>query len=226
MTLEEIAVAALARGMEFSNEVPQTRSVHYRRIRVREQQLFVRASEINPDYFGISTSIALVAGEADLSTLGTQAERIAGVRINGIGTSSYTTGESVNIVPIDDPNSGLAPRAHIRDYRLIQYAAELALVASVWIDYSKRAATTVDAADEPDLPEQFQELLVIDDTKAMLRRTIALEPEIKKLAINSLNEEEAEMMDYFDRHVERFVLAEESRFGRTARPINSPRKEA
>ena len=226
MTLEEIVVAALARGLEFSQEVPTTRSVHFRRIRTREQQLYVRAAEINPDYLGVSVSIALAAGAADLSTLTTQAERITGVRINGVGTSGLTTGTRVNIVPVTDPSSGLSPRAHLRDYRLTQYSTELALVASVWIDYSKRAATTVVSTDVPGLPEQFHELLVIDDTKSMLRRTLNIDPDTKKLALSTLDAEEAEYLDYFDRHVERFVLAEQSRFGRTARSLDQPRQEA
>ena len=227
MTVEEIVIAALARGLEFSNEVPVTRSVHYRRITVRQQQLFVRAAEINSDYFGVTASVALVAGVADLSPLTPAAERVAQVRINGVGTSPYVTGTPVNIIPIEDASySGLAPRATLRDYKVTQVGADLALVASVWIDYSKRPPDLIYAADVPQLPAQFQELLVIDDTKWMIRRTAGMDKGLRTEAIASLEAEEIELVGEYEKHVERFQLAEESRFGRTARPLSRPRAEA
>ncbi len=228
MTLEEITVAALSRGAEFSNEFPSTRSVHYRRIGMREQQLMVRAAEINVDYFGKSTSIALVAGAANLSTLNPVAERISGVRINDVGTSVYTTGRRVNIVPIDDSSySGLAPRATLRDYILTQVGTDLDGVTSVLVDYSKRPSIKAVGGDVPELPVQFHELFVIDDVKSMLRRIgwKAGSPEVQK-AYAMMVEEENEYLADFESHIERFQLAEESRFGRTARPLSRPKAEA
>lgn len=220
MTTDEIIAQALARGQEFSIELPATKSVHMRRINVRQQQLFVRAAEINPDYFGKSVSINLGAGVADLSTLNPAAERVYQVRINGVGTSTYTTGTRVTIVPVSDmAYAGLPPRATIRDYTLTGVGTDLDLVASVWIDYSKRPAELVAFADIPELPAQFHELLVIDDAKSMLRRTIDADPAKRTEAISILEQEENDYMADFERHVERFQLAEESRFGRTARPI-------
>lgn len=227
MTVEEIVLAALARGMEFTNELPQTRSVHYRRITMRQQQLFVRAAEINPDYFGKSVSVNVVAGVADLSGLDPQAERVSGVRINGAGTSGYAAGRRVSIVPLDDSGyAGLPPRANIRDYTLTQVSTDLALVASVWIDYSKRPADLTAAEDEPELPAQFHELLVIDDTKAMVRKLVQTDTAQRTAFLQVLNDEEAELVVDFERHVERFALGEESRFGRTARPWSAPKTEA
>lgn len=226
MNVEEITVAALSRALDFSNEVPTTRSVHYRRISVRQQQLFVRAAEINPDYFGLTESLNLVAGVADLSALSRQAERVAGVRINDAGTSPYAAGDAVNIIPLDDPGGSLAPRATLRDYKLTGYNGELNLVTSVNIDYSKRPNDLAVATDEPELPEQFHELLVIDDAKATARRMLQVDKQLREDFIALLEQEEAELIADFERHVERFQLAEESRFGRTARPIERPRAES
>lgn len=226
MTAEEIVVAALARGMEFSNEFPQTRSVYYRRITTRQQQLFVRASEINPDYFGVSESVNLVGGTADLSGLATQAERITGVRINNKGTSPYSSGQRVSIGTIDDLEMPLAPAATIRDYILTQRGTDLALVTSVWIDYSKRPADIEEGVDVPELPAQFHELLVIDATKSAARRTYTITADQRSAFIDLLTLEENELLADFERHVERFQLAEESRFGRTARAIVKPKGSA
>jgi hypothetical protein len=227
LTVEQIVVAVLARALELSNEVPTTRSVHYRRVTTRQQQLFVRAAEINPDYFGKSTSINLAGGTADLSTLNPKAERVNGVRINNKGTSPYTSGDHVHIVAIDDSTyAALAPRATLRDYTLTQVGTDLSLVTSVWVDYSKRATDLVLPTDTPQLPEQFHELLVIDDTKACVRRMFAVLKATRDEMLSMLDAEEADLMADFERHVERFQLAEESRFGRTARAVVHPRSES
>lgn len=227
MTVDEIIVQALARGQEFSVEFPKTKSVHIRRINTRQQQLFVRAAEINVDYFGKSVSVPLVAGAADLTTLNPAAERIDGVRVNGVGTSGYFTGAKVTVVPIADAAmSGLPPRATLRDYTLTGYGTDLDLVASVWIDYSKRPAELTAGADVPQLPAQFHELLVIDDAKSMFRRTLSIDAAKKKEIIDTLEAEEAEYMADFERHVERFQLAEQARFGRTGRPVATPQGTA
>ncbi len=227
MTAEEIVVAALARAMELSNEVPTTRSVYYRRITTRQQQLFVRAAEINPDYFGLSVSVALVAGVANLAGLATQAERVNGVRINGVGTSAYATGARVNIVPVDDSEyAGLPPRATLRDYVLTQTDTDLSLVASVWIDYSKRPLDVLNPTDVPQLPAQFHELLVIDCAMSAAKRMFGLAKQMRGDYLALLVEEEGELTADFERHVERFAMGEESRFGRTARPIARPRAES
>lgn len=225
MNAEQIVVAALARGLEFSNEFPTTRSVYYRRITVRQQQLFVRAAEINPDYFGVTGSVALTAGEADLAALlDPQAERIYQVRIDDPGTSAYDPEQRVNIIAVDDGEyAGLAPRVTIRDYVVRQFVADLDGVTSLLIDYSKRPADIALPADVPELPEQFHELLVIDATKSAVRRVFSVTKEQRSGFLDLLTEEENELLAAFDAHVERFSSAEESRFGRTARPVGAPK---
>jgi hypothetical protein len=226
VTLEECVIAALSRAEEYGNEWPGTRSVFYRRVGVREQQLMVRAAEINQDFFGKSVSINLVAGVANLATLNPVAERVAGARINGVGTSAYATGTRVTIVPIDDPTySGLAPRATLRDYTLTQVGADLALVASVWIDYSKRPTVKALATDVPEIPLHFHELLVLDLVKWMVRKSSIVDTKQRLEIAARLSEEETELLADYDEHVERFQTAEESRFGRTARSISKPKKE-
>lgn len=212
MTADEVCEAALARCAEFSDRVPSARSVMYHRINARQQQLFSHIADMEPEYFGVSETLALTAGSVDLATLDPQAERVTHVEIDDIGTSPYTTGTRVNVVPVMDPTAALAPRCTIRDFVLTGVDTDLALVTSLEIHHSKRAATVDDGADVIELPAQFTELLVIDLARHQMRKALSLDEKVRTEIQALLTAEESEMMKDLDRHLEHWRYAEVSRF--------------
>ena len=211
-TAEDLAVAALARCAEFSSEVPDTRSVLYRRLSARQQHLFAHMATVNADYAGRSAVVALAGGSASLDVLNPPAERVTNILISDPGTSGYAAGQRVNLVTVDDVEAAMAPRAFLRDHQLIGYGAELNLVTGVTVNYSRRPTGLAAGTDTIDLPEQFQEMLVIDLAKHLVRKMIGLGRTIPPEVLPLLNAEEAELMADFERHVRSYAGAEQSRF--------------
>lgn len=212
MTAEEIVVAALARCSEFGLPVPNTRSVSYRRIDRRTQQLMVRVAEIDPEYHGTSEDVALAAGVADLTGLATPAERVHHVTIADAGTSALAVGTKVNIVPADDLASALAPRALLRDYQLVAVGTDLDGVAALTVHYAKRPATVSAATDEPELPDHFHELLVVDLALQLTRKALGAPEELRGSVLELLKAEEDELLGDLARHVERFASLRAARW--------------
>ena len=86
MTADEVCDAALARCAEFNARVPSTRSVMYRQINARQQQLFSHVADLEPEMFGRTATAVLVAGAYDLSNLDPKAERVTHVERGGHAT--------------------------------------------------------------------------------------------------------------------------------------------
>jgi hypothetical protein len=217
MLVNDVCDAALARCAEFNARVPSTRSVMARRINARQQQLFAHIADQEPEYFGRSETVALAAGSYDLSMLDPQAERITYVEIADEGASSYAAGDRVAVVPVMDKDTELAPRCTIRDFILEGVSGDLDDVTSVTVHHSKRAATITEPSEMTEMPDQFDELLVIDLTKHLLTKAPGLDPEMRKFAIGSLETEEREMMGDLDRHLEHWRYAETARHGHSQR---------
>lgn len=221
MTAEELTQAALARALEFTDQVPAARSVCYPRLSIRQRQLVAAAAEWNPSYYGRQATLALVAGAADLTALPEPAERIERVTIADPGTAPYAAGREVTIVPVTDAAHHLAPRALLRDYTLQGVDQDLAHVASVTVYYARRAPVLALPDDVPILPEPFHELLVLDLAIALARKLFALDPATRTGMIELWQAEEAELLADYEQHVRTFAAAEASRFGRQARPLAS-----
>lgn len=220
MTAEEIAVMALARAAEFSQKVPSARSVMYRRIGIRQQQLYARAAKVNPDWAGTMGTAALVAWNGlraiDLADLVTSsADLITRIEIYDKGTSALVNGQEVNIVTLADPDAADAPRVIIRDRIVQAYNNELNNVTSLAIHFSKvpLAIAATGGALAVELPEPHVELLVIDLTRHLLQKTIALAASERTAAIGALDAEEAPVLEAFDEHVRSYSDATVARFG-------------
>lgn len=211
-TAEDLAVAALARCAEAGGEVPSTRSVLYRRLAVRQQELYAFVAGRNPDYSGRSAAVALTAGVGDLSLVTPAVERVTHIQILNAGTSPYAVGLRVNPIAIEDPRAALAPRVLIRDNELIGYNSELDLVTSVTVYYARRSASTLLAATTIDLPDQFQELLVIDLARHIIRKMTTIDGQPRAGWLQFLDEEEKELMGQFEAHVAAFNAPMQSRF--------------
>jgi hypothetical protein len=218
---EDIAVMALGRAIEFSTKVPSARSVMYRRIGIRQQQLFVRAAKINPDWAGVMATAPLTAWGgllaldlADLITPAEAAELISRIEIAAKGTSLYAVGQEVNIVTLADPNCADAPRVIVRNKIIQAYNNELVGVTSLNVYYSRvpLPIAPTDGDCDVELAEPHVELLVIDLTRHLLQKTIALATTERTAAIAGLDAEEATALSQFDQHVRRYSDATQARF--------------
>lgn len=225
MTVEEIAIAALARALEFSNVIPSTRSVMYRRIGIRQQQLFARAAQINPEYFGICATGGLTDGAADLNDMTPPVESpetITRIEVDNGGTSPYAPGQEIRIVSSADVMAELPPRVTVRNRIIRQVGTDLVGVLAIRILYAKLplAIGPTDGAVVIALPEPHAELLVVDLTKELVFKTLSMGAASRTAALEVLAAEETVLLDAFDRHVAQFVGALAARFGGASfRPI-------
>ena len=197
MQYEEIVTGALARMLDWGNEFPSARMPMYRRISQRQQQLFSLASKLNPDYYGRCV-IGAFDGEGcldlrDLVDLATvdQAAGIQFVEVNDVGTNVVrVSGEEVNMVSIADKDADVAPRITVRDFIIRGVGTDFTGVVSIRIFYPRipdMVAFTENGTTEIELLEQHQELLIIDLTKDLLRKTIQMVPEVKTAATGILD---------------------------------------
>lgn len=224
MTIAEIVEAALARASDFGANFPSTRSVLYRRIGQRLQQLYAVAARTNPEYFGVSAVGTLSSGAVSLSTTGDpdagdpvfSPELITRVEIADKGTSAYTNGDEVFVVQRNDPGVAVAPRVTIRNGVIQQIGTDLTNVTSLRMYYSRRPFRLDggDGALALDFPEAFQELLVVDLAKWLARKLA--DKENRGLALEALTAEETELLANFVAEVESYTSGVETgRFGRT-----------
>jgi len=221
MTYEEVIENALARTLDWDGEFPSTRLPMYRRVGVRQQQLFSMASKINPDYYGTEAGADLdseyrldlkdLDGAANLD----QACGVQRVVILDPGTSTYVADDEVNIVSIDDIDADLPPRVTIRDQIVKGVGTDLALVTSLCVKYPRYAdmpANTEDGTTDIELQQPYQELLVIDLTKDLVRKCLSMETEVKAATQTILNEEEQELLVIYMADVKAFAIGQHQRF--------------
>lgn len=221
MTYEEVVEASLSRTLEWDGEFPSTRLPLYRRIGTRQQQLFTKASKMNPAYYGVKAGAALDANlELDLRDMAgvpavNQAVGVQRVEIGDHGTSAYADGDRVAIVDIDDIEADLAPRVFLRDFVLGSIGTDLTNVTSLCVYYPRypdMPANTEDGSTDIEISETFSELLVIDLTKYLLRKTLGLEQAVKATLMGALDEEEQEELAVYTADIGAFGLGQSHRF--------------
>lgn len=223
MTFQEIVDNAKSRGLDFSVTYPTTERVLFRRIEIRQQELFSAATRVNPDYFGKSATGTLDAnGFVDLKDQQASvdvdpAANITRVEVDDAGTHpTLVTGDEINIVSISDVEADLPPRMTLRNFVLRQVGTDLAGVVSVCAFYGYRPenkATPLDGTEEAELPAVYQELLVMDLTQWMVQQTLEMDAGRKTAALEVLGVDEGQMMDAFLQEVADFAGAQVSRFG-------------
>lgn len=224
MTAEEIVVAALSRAAEFSDTVPATRSVYYRRISARHAQLFAKMGSWSAAFTSFDDTADVVDGEIDLASLSVPLAELSEIIVES--SLDYGKGEHVNIIPVNDPEGHLPPRVYWRGGKtLVGWSDDLDGVTSVRV-FGTRMADELGADDEPLLPVAFHELLVVDLARFMATVMVSIPNNTSGPALAALQLEEAEMMRDFESYVLNFAGATSSRFGRGLRPTTSPRTEA
>lgn len=221
MTADECIAAALARCTDLGAAIPSAKSVWYRRIGIRQGQIFSKVTTTDPDYFGVTAVVVLVAQAYALSALNPRADRINDVRVANPGTSGYTVRQRVNLVILEDVDAMLSPRVTIRDQILAGVQSDLSGVTSLTLDYAKRpaASSTIVGATQLELPEQFQDLLAIDLAKQMIRKLLDVEPARRDGWMQLLSAEESDLFGTLDNHVRYFVGGEQRRFRPASPPI-------
>lgn len=218
MTCEEATRFALARAYEVTSEVPATRSLCYRQLGLRQQQLLSAAGRANPEFYGASASADLDAGVADFADIDPanvpQPAFIQLVTISNPGTSLWRAGTIVSIVPIVDWTAGIAPRATLRDLVLRQVAADLDGVQTITMYYTRLApAYDHDDADTPlELESPWDDVLVIDLAKALLTKSPAATSAAVVSLLQAMAAEETSKVEAFLNYVRDFTPIE-ARFG-------------
>jgi hypothetical protein len=229
-TVEELTIQALARCAEYGNDYPTTRSVLYRRLGVRQQQLFAAAARANPEYFGATALGTLDSnGAISLSTLGDPAaadptpnmELLSRIEVaaNDGSEGALDVGTEVHVVVVTDAlHAVLPPRVTVRGGVIASVGSDLAHVTQLFVYYSRRPfrLNYDDKATLVELPEPFQELLVIDLARFNLRKMASLTKEVRQVALAALDAEEQEGVANFIAAVQAFTSAVETgRFSRT-----------
>jgi hypothetical protein len=219
VTPEEVAIAAIGLCADYTNDFPTTRALMYRRISARQRELFSHVATLDPEVYGAEILVDLEDGFVNLSALEQSEdvypiERIEEVQIAEVGSSLVrVAGEKVSLVRVSDPGVAFPPRATYRSGVLRQVADDLAGVASLRIFYSRRPRTIQpDGSGEIEFLEPFQELLIYDLARDLIRRTVGLEGEQKGDLVAMLDEVEKEMMDSLASHISHAGLAREDRF--------------
>lgn len=223
MTFDEIVDNAKARALDFGATFPSTKRVLYRRIEIHQQELFSQATRMNPDYFGVSAKGTLDSlfrvnlKDLDVAVDVDPASNVTRVEIEDAGTHpTLVASDEVNIVSLSDIDAALPPRMTLRNFILKGIGTELQGVVSVCVSYGYRPESKtipLDGTEEAELPAVYQELLVIDLVKWMVRMTLGLETQVKAAALAALSEEEGEMNGVFMAEVTDYAGVQVSRFG-------------
>ncbi len=223
MTFDEIVDNAKARAVDFGATFPSTKRVLYRRIEIYQQELFSKAARVNPDYFGKSATGTLDAnGFVDIKDQQASANvdpaaNITRVEVEDAGTHpTLVTGDEIHLVSINDVEAAFAPRMTLRNFVLRQVGTDLAGVVSVCAFYGYRPENKtqpLDGSEIAELPAVYQELLVLDLIKWMLKQTISIDSGAKAAAIEVVELEQGAMDGTFLAEVADFAGAQVSRFG-------------
>lgn len=210
MTYDEIATAALARVSELPGGVPQNRSVLYRRIGTRQHQLFQHAAAVNPDYFGVCVTGPLDGGACDLWVVAEDAPpvaRVVRVEVAEPGASEYAPHQEIHVTSLSDPEAAFPPRCTLRDGVLRSVGSDLDGVLRVRVFYarSSREVKPTDGAASAELPAEWQELLVIDAARDLVRRALSPAADVKAALGELLKAEEDELLARFDAHLQEYA---------------------
>jgi len=222
MLFEDIVIQAKARALDLGAEFPSSKSVLYRRIEINQQELFTKAGRANPDYFGVNACGDLDADQrVDLKDLESAvgldpATAITRIEICDAGTHpTLVAGDEVFVVTENDILAELAPRVTLRNFVIRGVSSDIVGVTSLCVHYAYRPenkTTPLDGTEAAELPDVFQELLVVGLASWMVKTTVSLDTEKKAAALGLLGGEEEQQMDSFLAEVVDYAGAQRSRF--------------
>ena len=136
-----------------------------------EQQIYLTAARLNPDFFGYEGTTSVRASSTDSWNAATTPGNVAAVsdiEIAAItGTvSGLSVGDKVSLVSIRDPDVALSPRVYMRNRVIREYNSELQTDASNYVTrlklyYSYLPARRTATSDTLDLPDEFDSLIYL-----------------------------------------------------------------
>lgn len=178
LSCEEIVRIGLARVAEYTRSHPAVRSVLYRRISTRQQELAALAAKVNPDYFGVVSNAVLVGGAADLADIVSPVptpEAIQKIEVGAIGAgATVAVGDEISIVRLDDPTADVPPRVTLRSGVLRGVGTDLNGVVSINVYYAKLPDTLSSAETGTTLvaiPAPYDQTLVLEVALLVVERT-------------------------------------------------------
>lgn len=223
-TFEDIRVGALIRVSEFTDYRPTGTQAPYRRIGIRQQELFADATHENPEYAGQCAIGTVDSGAVALTSMSPPVatpERITKIIIKTVnGSTKYKVGDEITIVPVADPD-GIPPRAYLRNKTLIGVDGELDGVGSIEMFYPYRpepTSATEDGTRLVEIADPYSELLVVDLAEDYLAKALQLDQKIRDAIIALFKAEETDMHERWLQHVREYAPIQ-SRF---AMPPQAP----
>lgn len=225
MLFEDVRQAALARLGEFTDKFPNGTQVPYRRIGVRQQELYAMAAHENPEYAGTCAEGDVTNGAVSFATMSPPVltpERITRIEVSEVTGAAYQLGTEITVVPIADQD-GIAPRATLRNGLLKGVAGELDDVTKVNVFYPYRpepTAATETGTREVEIPDPYSELLVIDLAREYVRKALHLGATRAEI-IGAIEDEEKPLLGAWAAHVREYAPI----VARFARPPAAPRAE-
>jgi hypothetical protein len=220
MTYEEIVQAAMERASEFGATGNLVRSTLYYRMGRRQSQLFQRSAVLNPDFYGVCIVVLLSADRAadleDVPENESPVGRIERVEIADPGSSAWPARTTVAVVPLNDPDSAIAPRVTMREFVLRGVSTDLTGVVSLRIYYTKQARPVRPSDGErvAEIREPYVHLLVLDLAQFVLKQMQLRGAEGLDAAIASIKAEEDELVKDYETHMTHIVLDVADRFRR------------
>lgn len=169
-TAQQIIDRAIQRSaLNNSDLVPTAQLLQY--ISLYERQAYLRAGQVNPDYFGKDASTATRAAITDAWDLGatpgdvgvlTRAEVLTIVG----SVSGVAVGDKVKLIGLRWPEIDVAPRAYVRGRKIVQYLTELGtsgsnLVTVLKVYYSPLPAIITTTTQAITLPDEWGDLLAL-----------------------------------------------------------------
>jgi len=216
LTVEGVVVQAMVRAHEVTHNVPATRSIAYRRIGIRQQELFAMADKANHEYNGVSATANITGGVVDLATIVDPVpvpEELTRLEVADPGSSPFPAGTKIHPVAVADQWAAIPPRVTIRNRLVKQVGLDLSGVFSLRIFYVYRPPVycPTDDCEVVRLRSPYDELLVIDLAKWLLMKAPYIEAATLQRALGVLNAEEGSVLSEYLAHVRAYVPLE-SRF--------------
>lgn len=178
LSCEDVVRLALARVQEYARSHPAVRSVLYRRISTRQQELAILAARANPEYYGAVADAVLVGGAADLNDIVSPVptpEMIDRIVVSAVGVgATVAVGDEISIVRVGDATAEEPPRVTLRNGVLRQVGNDLAGVTNISVYYAKipdALAVNESGASFVVIPAPYDQLLVLDIAELVVERT-------------------------------------------------------
>lgn len=220
MTPEEVCIAAMGVAGEYTDDYPTTRWTMYQRISARQRELFAHVATLDPEFYGAEVVVEVTDGAVNVAALEQSGdvypvERIQSAYVEDRGTSEERKdGERIAVIAADDAHAFFPPRATYRSGVLRGVDGDLDGVVELLLYYSRRPRTILpDGSGVIEFLEPFQNLLVYDLAKDLIRRTATIDGDRKAAAFQLLDATEKELLNSLAEHITHGARAREGRFG-------------